>query len=222
MNPLSTGSLDWTDLLRSVHHGFVSPLNSIMNLTDMLLLGLEGKLGDKVRIDVQDIAEDAQRLNRVVVATLEFFSFDESRLQRQPVELSFIKAAVSDKYAEAQAAGIGLVTDLPDNPPTLMLDADVLFRATRDLVGHLLRFAQSGQIGAYAVVEDDKVHVHIGGPDAAQATDALEHLPPEHIKDELAINLLRCRRVIAVHGGALWASSSTQGIAFHFSLPIAP
>ncbi len=215
-------SLDWSDLVRSVHHGFVSPLNSIMNLTDMLLLGLEGKLSDKVRADVQDISEDAQRLNRVVVATLEFFRFDESRLQRQPVELGFIKAAVSDKYAEAQAAGIRLVTDLPNNPPTLMLDADVLFRATRDLVGHLLRFAQGGQIGVYVVVEDDRVHVHIGGPDATQAVEALENLPPAHIRDELAINLLRCRRVIAAHGGVLWASSSAQGIAFHFSLPIAP
>jgi signal transduction histidine kinase len=221
MSQLSAGSLDWADLVRSVHHGFVSPLNSIMNLTDMLLLGLEGKLSDKVRADVQDIAEDAQRLNRVVVAALEFFSFDESRLQREPVELGFLKAAVSDNYAGAQAAGIGLVTDLPDNPPTLMADANTLFRATRDLVEHLLRFDQGGQIGVYAVVEDDRVCVHIGSPDAPQATDALENLPPAHIKDELAINLLRCRRVIAAHGGVLWASSSAQGIAFHFSLPIA-
>jgi signal transduction histidine kinase len=193
-----------------------------MNLTDMLLLGMGGKLSDQVRTDVQDISEDARRLNRVVVAALEYFSFDESQLQREPMELGFLRAGVSDNYAGAKAAGIGLVTDLPDDPPTLIVDAYSMYRATRDLVAHLLRFARGGQIGVYVVVEDEAVHVHIGGPDARQATDALEHLPPEHIKDELAINLLRCRRVIAAHGGTLWVSASAQGIAFHFSLPIAP
>lgn len=63
--------LDHRELLRQLHHSVKSPLTSISNLTEMLLLGIDGELSLGVRQDVQTMSDDTQRLQQAVEKLLD-------------------------------------------------------------------------------------------------------------------------------------------------------
>ena len=79
--------IDDRTLMRHASHALLSPLSSILNLTDILLGGIAGPISAQVRKDVEDIAADAGALQQALEIVIDVLRIDGHRLRITPLPL---------------------------------------------------------------------------------------------------------------------------------------
>ena len=223
---MSGRNLNRTELLRNLHHAFKSPLSSIFNLTDLILLGVEGEVSSEIRQDVVGIAEDAQRLNSAVTLVLEIFQFEGAELDWQDVDLVALLSNAANRLKETvQSAGHTLNLQVPSHVPTISADPAAIYQVIAKLTAHSVQFAQSAGLSIWVEVTPRYVIISVGEgrEQPVVERDKMAELPGEQLKDTLSVTLLFCHRVIEAYGGELWASESSQhDLRINVSLPYSP
>jgi signal transduction histidine kinase len=207
----TTGAnVDDTTLLRNAHHGIRSPIGSIYNVTEMMLLGLDGPLTANLRESVTCIVDDARRLHRVGEALLDYLRAVERPLNPQPVNVARV---LRDAVATAQerAAGTDKTILCPAKPRLLQLTIDHV--ALYDLLGYMLRymvlFGAESVIPVTVSATRRQVRMYAGDADLTEADAA--PFPERLTKDEAGIMLLICRRLAARLGGVFHVQQSREG-----------
>jgi light-regulated signal transduction histidine kinase (bacteriophytochrome) len=188
---------DHTELLRDLHHAVNSPLSSIFNLTEMLLLGIEGEMSAEVRQDVQTIADDAQRLHRASEGLLEFIGMVTADRPVQPIDVGELLNVIGN------GLDLSLTVQLPTiTQPLLMLgNKDALRLIFQKLITSLMRGDQSTTLTIDVHPDDDLILFSISRDEIREAT---------HDKRDFAssLDLLLCEHLLRLQGGALWFDTS--------------
>ena len=129
--------------LLSVSHELRTPLTSIRGYADAVADGAT----DDVRGAVAVIGAEARRLERLVEDLLDLARLDAKRFSLKPtlVDCVDVVAGVADGFRpEAEAAGLQIVTALPEAPGTALLvtaDPDRLAQIVANLVENAFKHA---------------------------------------------------------------------------------
>ncbi len=215
-------NLDTTELVRSIHHAVVLPINSLLNLTDIVLSGVDGPINDDTRQDITDIATDVTRLQTVCMYLMDLCRLDGATTVCEPLDvLDLLLEAVAEASQQAVKAGKRLASFIPAELPLVQANANAVQDLILRLVNHVLHFAD--RVVIHVAVEVDTLIVCVGSGDALSESvqEELATLPASWLEDEWAVNLLICHRLITMQGGTLSASRLPEGNAtLWFSLPL--
>ena len=222
------------NLMADVAHELRTPLTVLRgNLQAML----EGIYPADPR-EIQVLHDETQLLSRLVDDVRELALADAGRLSmdlRRTQLADVLLAARSSLLPAAEARGIALAAQIPQDLPSVWADPDRVTQVLHNLLANALRYTPEGGLvtisawraenGVQLVVRDsgegipaehlDRIFDRFWRADPARARD-------ERAKGSTGLGLSIARSLVEAQGGRIWAESEPgHGSAFHFTLPLA-
>jgi len=213
----------------SVSHDLRAPLRSIDGFSQILEDDFAPRLGEDGARIVRIIRAGSQKMDQLIVALLEFSRAGRTALNREPIDMTGLaEAAASD----ARSLYTGPEPLIEIGPlPAVEGDATVMRQVWTNLIGNALKYSAkrsqphvriSGRIEAQQAIY--QVKDNGAGFDMRYADKLFGVFQRLHSADDFAgtgVGLAIVQRIIARHGGRIWAQSAPdQGACFEFSIPI--
>jgi len=213
----------------SISHDLRAPLRTIDSFAQMLKEDFADRLGEEGNRLIGVIRTGSQKMDQLIVGLLEF-----SRTGRQPLDLDIIDmTALADAAAmEVQAlyTGPSPVLEIAELP-AISGDATVMRQVWCNLIGNALKYSAkrpqpririSGRIeGREAIYQVDD---NGAGFDMRYADKLFGVFQRLHRTEEFCgtgVGLAIVQRIIARHGGRIWAQGTPDaGACFQFALPL--
>ena len=216
----------------SVSHDLRSPLNTIDGFSRLLAKQLTADLNEKGAHYLSRIQAGVAQMGKLIEDLLSLAQVSRMQLRLETVDLSAISRQILDEWE----------TRAPDRQVTVRVEPDLLAQAdTRlirvvleNLLGNAWKFTSQKpqatitvgqQINPAGVavffVRDDGAGFHMAYADKLFTAFQRLHTVAEF--PGTGIGLATVGRVIARHGGELWADATPgQGATFFFTLPVMP
>jgi signal transduction histidine kinase len=211
-------------LMSGVAHEVKNPLNAMVLQLEVLKARL-GEQNEKVQPQVDILAEEIRRLDRVVKTFLDFTRPVEIR----PVETE-IEPLVREVFAlaepQARTNRVQLLFVRDGAPPPLRVDRDLIKQALLNLVlNGCQAMPQGGELKVIPRVAANAVELEI--------SDSGVGIPPEAQKKIFTlfyttkpggtgIGLAMAFRIVQLHNGSIeFTSELSRGTTFRVTLPIA-
>ncbi len=212
-------------LVGSVNHAFLGPLNSILNVADLLLAGAGRESDTQFKRDVEEIVRDAERLNVLWTRLQGLLDLDVPGLSLSDVDLSdSIPAAIEDRRAAAWEGGITLFWHAIGQARPVQANGQAVVALVGKLLDHCLAIRAPSVISIIAAFEEAKrvVSVLEGRPEDIGYFSQPAPLPARRIRDGHGIDLLTCYWLARLIGASLWTSrkADTDQYAFHIALAL--
>ncbi|MHB9023349.1 MAG: ATP-binding protein [Armatimonadota bacterium] len=223
-----------SDFVSTVSHELRTPLTAIKGFIRTLLEDPDGEFYDHAtRMEFYGIIDsECDRLVRLINDLLSV-----SRIERgMPLQLNYstvnIRALVDKciSFQRSYTSDHTLVTDIPDDLPTVEADMDKLDQILTNLLSNAIKYSPSGgTITVRAVDEGKQLCVSV--------TDQGMGIPAEHLEKIFqrfhrvhsgdsqrvggtGIGLFLTKNLVEVHGGIVWVDSTLgKGSTFFFTIP---
>ncbi|HEY3377044.1 MAG TPA: ATP-binding protein [Armatimonadota bacterium] len=220
------------DFLRIVSHDLRNPLTIIQGHIQLLASGLdEAGLNGDLHADVAAVQRGTQQMNAMIqdlvdVTRLEIGEFS---LETHAIDVkAYLTNLVSRSETMAEYGRIQ--TEIPEQLPPVLADANRLERMLMNLLSNALKYSAPGTpVRVRARQEEGMVLISV--------TDEGPGIPPEDLPllfqryyrapgtratEGSGLGLYITRLLIEAHGGRVWVESEVgQGSTFSFTLPIA-
>ena len=213
-------------LTSGVAHEVKNPLNAMRIHLELLKARL-GTSQPAVRENVDVIAQEIVRLDRVVQGFLKFVRPEEIRLAPVPVEALLAEAARL-MAPEANRAGVRIAQDVAPGLPPVAGDAELLQQALTNLVTNSIQAMPKGgtvTLGA-RIGPDGAVEVRVadeGVGIAAQDLEKIFRLYYTTKSQGSGIGLSMVYRTVQMHDGRVDVESEVdRGTVMILTLPVAP
>jgi PAS domain S-box-containing protein len=213
----------------SVSHDLRSPLNTIDGFSRLLAKQLSGETGEKVQHYLSRIQMGVAQMGQLIEDLLSLAQVARAQLRIEPVDLSEMARNILDEWQLRQperAVSVHIESGLHVHG-----DGRLLRVALENLLGNAWKFsAQQAMAEIWIGQQSDAA----GGPvffvrdngagfDMAYADKLFNPFQRLHAVSEFpgtGIGLATVSRVIARHGGRLWADAALgRGATFLFTLP---
>jgi light-regulated signal transduction histidine kinase (bacteriophytochrome) len=211
----------------SVSHDLRRPLTAICGNAQVILELFPDKADSQVLGFVRGILEQGWRMNELIGTLLSFAQLNHVVLKRQPVDLSTMAKGIAAGLTSREpnrrvvfdlAAGVEVEAD----QPLLQVVLENLFgnawKYTGKSVETFISFGTVEVDGGRAVFIRDNGT----GFDMARVGDLFMPFTRLHSGEEFegfGIGLATVQRIVARHGGRVWAESAPdQGATFYFTL----
>jgi PAS domain S-box-containing protein len=208
-------------------HDLRSPLNSALNLSQLLAERLEGRLEEDESRMLALSVESMQRLGALMQDILTYAEMSTAPRQQALVPLQeALRIALANLQHEIDRNEADIrVGSLPD----VRGDLSQLAMVFQNLIGNALKYRieESPCIRIEAMQEGNHWRLSVSdngeGFEAEYATQIFEPFKRLHGRKVpgSGIGLATCRRIIERLGGRIWAESTpNKGSTFHVTLPI--
>ena len=218
------------EMAAGLAHEINQPLAAIAAYADGVAVRLRGGgiTDDQLNDVVRHIAADAHRAGEVIRRLRRFVRNREP--ERAPVDINTLVRDVAQFVAsDATQRQIRVELDLADNMPTALSDAIEFQQVLLNLVRNgfdamadthaedrLLRILTRSSDRVLEISVEDHGH-GLPGSTNEQVFEAFFTSKDEGLGMGLAIS----RSIVESHGGRIWATPTSGGAVFHFTLPIA-
>ena len=228
-----------SQFLANMSHELRTPLNSIIGFSRVILKGIDGPITDTQREDLNAIYNAGQHLLGLISDML-----DISRIEAGKLDLTFGDVDLGEIINGVMTTAIGLVkdkpielvTDVPEDFPTIRADSIRIRQVLLNLVSNASKFTEEGQIAVSArhikKGERDEVLIAVADTGIGIAPENLEKLfepfsqvdpSPTRKSGGTGLGLSIARHLVELHGGRIWVESTLdEGSTFAFALPIEP
>ena len=208
-------------------HDLRSPLNSALNISQLLAQRLQGKLDAKESEMLARAVASLQRLGALMQDILTFSAINSAprQLTAVPLEES-VQVALANLQSAIQANHAEItVTDLP----SARGDRTQLTLVMQNLISNAIKYrgTDAPRIRIEAAREGDHWRVSVSdngqGVEAKYATRIFEPFKRLHGTDipGSGIGLATCKRIVERLGGRIWVESTPgEGYTFNFTLPV--
>ena len=214
-------------LLADVTHELRTPLTIMQGNLEALLDGLYPADAQHL----EPILDGTRVMSRLVddLRTLSLAEAGALTLHREPTDAAqLVTDSVASFRAQADAAGVDLVTAIDASLPQIEVDPVRMREVLSNLLSNALRYTPRGgnvRVGASALDGHVRVSVHDTGPGIA--ADALPHVFDRFYKSEesrgAGLGLAIAKSLVVAHGGEIEAiSAAGQGTDMRFTLPVSP
>jgi signal transduction histidine kinase len=224
-----------TDFLARMSHELRTPLNSIIGFADVLLMGLDGDLTERMTEDLELIRDGGHHLRDIIGDIL-----DMSRIEAGRLELTYetfdIRRVAADLMATvaplAEQKGLAVQIDIDDGVGLMMADRTRVRQVLWNLVGNAIKFTDQGRIDVAVRPDDGKILFSVSDSGIGIAP---EHLPRifDHFSQiesgrresvsGTGLGLSISKNLVELHGGRIWVESELgRGSVFRFALPVRP
>lgn len=214
----------------SVSHDLRAPLRSLAGFASILVEDYGGKLDEEGKHLLERIKHNAEAMSVLIDSLLQLSRISRTSLNKTEVSLLDLAGKAVEEVLGTGNYGDGRVE--VDIPPDLVVsaDANLITVALRNLVDNALKFSSKApsprvQIGAEREGGQVKVFVRDNGvgfkmEDADKLFTAFERLHTQHDFPGTGVGLTTVQRIVARHGGRVWAEGKEgEGATFWFSLP---
>ena len=211
----------------SIAHDLRSPLTGIILLSEMVLNECRGKVSERAMESLRCIGEGARRINELTVDLLRLANANHAQMSLQKVDLSALSTAILQELQSAEperdvefavAPGIVVTGDL-----------GLLRVVLENLLGNAWKYTGRKkdpriEVGVWPEGGASAVFVRDNGAgfDMASAGKLFTTFCRLHSMTEFpgtGIGLSTAYRIIARHGGRIWANSAAgEGATFFFTL----
>ena len=214
----------------SISHDLRAPLRTIDNFAQILQDDFAERFDEEARRVIGIIRSGSQRMDQLIVGLLEF-----SRAGRRPFDLGRVDMTALARAAAAEVmalyTGPAPTVDIAELP-TAAGDATVIRQVWCNLIGNALKYSSkraeprvivSGRVDHGEAIY--RVQDNGTGFDMRYADKLFGVFQRLHRAEDFSgtgVGLAIVQRVVARHGGRIWAESSLDaGACFQFTLPAA-
>ena len=216
----------------SVSHDLRSPLQSILGFSDILAEEFGHSLGPKGVQHLRRLQEGAERMSELISGLLALSGVVGAELRRERVDLTGLAEEVVGEIREMES---GRPAEIVIHPDMQAFGDRILLRnALANLLRNAWKFTARRsktriEVG-YKIDESGQATYFVAdngaGFDMRQAEKLFTAFERLHKKEDFpgtGIGLATVQRIIARHGGRIWAEASPdQGATFFFTLPLEP
>ena len=220
----------------SVSHDLRAPLRHIAGFADKLRRHLGERMDDRSEHYVEVIGSSARRMSRQIDDLLVYSRLGRAGLRLQPVDFQTVvddKRALLEANAEQEYPGHRIEWRIAPLP-VVVGDENMLRQMWLNLLGNAVKYSsksEPAQIDVRYLREADGTHrfevsdngVGFDPNYAGKLFGVFQRLHGAHQFEGTGIGLASVRRVLARHGGRIWAESELgRGARFIFTLPPSP
>ncbi len=222
------------EFVANVSHELRTPLTSIQGYVETLIEDPNPK-PETTREFLGVILKNATRMNRLTEDLLALASVEspDYKLSLQPARASvLVKDAIESLGGMVVDSGVKIQSaGAPDT--VVMADPDAMNQVFGNLIENALKYAKEGKrirVGARPLDGEVQFTVQDFGPGIA--SEHLERIFERFYRIDKArsresggtgLGLAIVKHIVQAHGGRIWAESELgKGVAFHFTLPLAP
>ena len=134
-----------SELITNVSHDLKTPLTSIVNYIE--LLQREDLQNDKAKEYIEVLQRQAQRLKKLTddVVDASKAAAGSVEAQKERIDLGVVLSQLCGEYADQmERAGLQLVSELPEAPPTVIADGRLLSRVLDNLMSNAVKYSMRG------------------------------------------------------------------------------
>ena len=213
----------------SVSHDLRTPLRAIDGFSLMLLEDYENKLDDEGKRLLNVVRNNTSRMSRLIDDILRFSRAGRTEISFSEIDMEGmargvieeLKPLVADRKLQINLGGL----------PIAQGDRAMLHQVFENLLSNAIKFSgknQEARIDIGGRIEADKAVYYVkdngAGFDMQYAGKLFGVFQRLHGVDEFegtGIGLAIVKRIIARHGGTVWAEGEVgKGATFYFSIPI--
>ncbi len=219
-----------SSLLSSVSHDLRTPLAAITGSASSLLENGDSLPPSTRRDLVENIHDEAERLERLVNNLLEMTKLESGAVQLKKelhVPGEIIGSAIA--RVEDRLGGRALLTHVPPDLPLVPMDALLIEQVLVNLLDNALKYTpEKSSLEITTEVRDGlwRVEVADRGPGLPEADlprlfDKFYRGPETAHKSGAGLGLSICKGIIEIHGGGITAQNRPGGGAvFRFTIPL--
>jgi signal transduction histidine kinase/CheY-like chemotaxis protein len=223
-----------SNILSIVSHDLRTPLTSILLYAEMLKDDLENLARDDQQHFLDIIANECNRLSRLVDDLLEVQRLESDRVRwnMQVQDLSGTIRACAHVF-EAMAAGknIEFIVEVPRTLPPTEADADKISQVVSNLLSNAIKYTPTlGKVRLFVEARSSNLLIRVTdtGPGIPRQKwdrlfDRFSQLGDPNVTqiDGFGLGLYIVKRIVESHGGVAWLDSEVgKGSEFCVSLPI--
>lgn len=211
-------------LLAEVSHELRTPLTVIQGNIEAMIDGVY----PADREHLERIQSETRQLERLIedLRTLSLAETGQLPLQREPTDVDALAREVASAFeADAHAAGVDLVIDVPTDLPELEVDARRIRQVISNLVVNALRHtSQGGRVTVSAGAVGDGIKLTVADTGVGMTADAVEHAFERFWRaGESAgagLGLAIVKDLVEAHGGTVSIESQpSRGTTVTIQLP---
>jgi two-component system, NtrC family, sensor histidine kinase KinB len=222
-----------SEFVMTASHELRTPLTSIGMSLAMVMESTATKLTEQERELLDVCHEELNRLKALVNDLLDLAKIEAGKLEvvLEPVEPSFLSLQASTMIKnQAEAAGIGLTVEVPEDLPEVLADPNKIVWVLVNLLANAVRYTSSGgHVWLRGERVGDWVHLKVqdNGPGVPQEMqsrifDKFVRLDHGDASCGSGLGLAISKEIIRAHRGGIWLESEPgQGSTFTFTLPLA-
>ncbi|MFA6007745.1 MAG: ATP-binding protein [Candidatus Shapirobacteria bacterium] len=211
----------------SVSHDLRAPLRVIDGYVQILLEDFSSKLDGEGKRVCGVISDSARKMGRLIDDLLAFSRSGKASMELSPIDMAAMARSV---FSEITTENLRNHIDFSlDKMPPAMGDPSLIKQVWLNLIGNAIKFSSKKDRPVIAIRSErkgDEVIFSISdngaGFDMKYAEKLFGVFQRMHSQDEFegtGIGLAIVQRIIARHGGKIWASAEPgKGAAFYFTL----
>jgi signal transduction histidine kinase len=228
-----------SDFISMLSHEIRTPLTSIRESVNLIVEEVMGPINAKQQRFLDIASKEIERITGLLNHLLQVSRLEAGALKVQPRPLnpaSFVLGSIYRVTPAAEAKGISIRADLPENMPEIMGDPENLQQVLLNLIGNAIKFSPPG---SEVVVRVDAETPESAGGMVFSVSDKGPGIPEEefsmvfhkyyrasgvrHEVDGVGLGLSISKYIVEAHGGSVWVRSQEgQGSTFGFTLPLLP
>jgi signal transduction histidine kinase len=223
------------DFAANVSHELRSPITQIRLKGEALQLDLVFGDDDR-RAHYDAIVREAERLSRLVDNVLDFASIErgQKKYTLRPGDVGEVLARAADSVkAAADASGMEMIVDVPDDLPIVWLDREALGQVVTNLLSNAVKYGADGKwIRLSAEALPDAVEFRVEDRGIGISTEDQERIFEHFYRVQSAdvrkrrgtgIGLTIVQYIVQAHDGTIRVESKLgEGTTFVVSLPLTP
>ena len=210
-----------SQFLANMSHELRTPLNAILGFSEILRDEMFGALGSQSYVDyAADIHGSGQHLLSLINDILDMSKIEAGRYELKRVRVtpnSVVDAVIRMMEGQAADAHIGIVTDVPEDLPTIHADERALHQILINLLSNAIKFTPAqGRVTIGARAQKDELVIAISDTGVGIRADQISRLaqPFEQADSALAsshkgtgLGLAVTKALAELHGGSLTIDS---------------
>ena len=221
-----------TDFLARMSHELRTPLNSIIGFADVLLMGLDGDLTERMTEDLQLIRGGGYHLRDIISDILDMSKIEAGRLELV-YEVFDVRRVASELMATAAPLagqkGLELRLEITEGLKPLTADRTRIRQVLWNIIGNAIKFTDHGSITVAICPDDDDVlfvvtdtGIGIGPENQVHIFEYFSQVDAGRRESigGTGLGLSISKSLVEYHGGRIWVESELgRGSTFRFIIP---
>ena len=221
------------DLLANTSHELRTPLNGIIGLSESLIDGVTGPLGEVTIENLRMISNSGKRLASLVNDILDFSKLKSKKLRidKKAVDVRSLVEVVSTLSQPLIGnKDLAIINAIEHGLPAVSADENRLQQILFNLLGNAIKFTEAGSITITAEVDGEVLWVRIKDTGIGIAADGFDKIFEsfEQIEDHesrkfsgTGLGLAVTKQLVELHDGQITVDSKVgEGSIFSFYLPL--
>ncbi|PMP73642.1 MAG: histidine kinase [Chloroflexus aggregans] len=224
------------DFMAKVSHELRNPLHTLQGFLNLFIKESNkvSNLNERQTELLQEVNDSVNVLKKRIIDLIELNRLERGQFTITPMRTNIIDIIITSCIQQRPKAleyEVELITDIPDQLPQVIVDADRIRQVLTNLIENATKATpRGGKIIVSAEQQQDKILIHV--------TDTGKGIAPEYwdkifapfysrgngmlVGENMGVGLTICRQLVEAHGGKIWVAYSEvgKGTRFSFSLPL--